>query len=775
MYIVNLFKDNTVSITNEKDIEAVSNYEVQGNIYSSNMLYVLKEIFSKNNLGYYQNQLAEGTIKSPIKFYIKIYNIKKNKYSMDNLSKEQLAKRTTALEKIKYLYEISTNIYDIDLKNNKEKYPRNFYGMYLVKLLLRNTFKSYIFTVFDMSKKQYLNYYKYPINIDKWCCDKKIYDFTDSPAPEKAQKLAIRLYNTFNNRIDIDKIFYYTRTELSHIETSLDYYLSFLNDICKILDTNQYTNIHTFIKFYDLLYNYKYIKDIESFRDYCLSLPYAQGITSFSAISEILWQLNSLKIIKPGSMPNNINELFYNSFNHLVKIGNAYTLKTKSKSLIINNISFTNLYYDSSIVAVRNKYIESAYKFHMDIYTLKDKCADFNCILKFINFAINSNKKYSKTYDFFVDHFNFDVDFTRKESCIFTMNDKKISFSEIGKNYYQISNCFANLMSKYALKNVSWEKLFTYKGYEVLYKSPYAFLCNLDNGKYHNFQETNIKNIFPLLTKQDLNYLKNKHEKFVEEHGSNFVNGLRDRKGYIVCVEYDYKQFNCTFKTYVDVIYSLLNENEELDFHPTSLFKVYHYGYTFKKLGSYYLKMIKKYPKIDSRTLINIIDDYNESCTKLLNIENNENNKYNLYPDNLITMHNRVTFYASQKKNDIMKKAFEKHSNLNKVYEFAPKNSEFVIISPKEPVDLRNEGFALSHCVGTYVQKYSEGKSKIFFMRKKDAINQSYVTLELNADNIYIQGHGCNDRELTDKEMEFVNSWLDFVQAYDKKNKKEVV
>ena len=60
-------------------------------------------------------------------------------------------------------------------------------------------------------------------------------------------------------------------------------------------------------------------------------------------------------------------------------------------------------------------------------------------------------------------------------------------------------------------------------------------------------------------------------------------------------------------------------------------------------------------------------------------------------------------------------------------------------------------------------------------MRKKDAINQSYVTLELNADNIYIQGHGCNDRELTDKEMEFVNSWLDFVQAYDKKNKKEVV
>ena len=133
MYIVNLFKDNTISITNEKDIEAVSNYEVQGNIYSSNMLYVLKEIFSKNNLWYYEKQLAEKTIEISIKFYIKIYNIKNSKYSMDNLSKEQLAKRTTALEKIKYLYEISTNIYDIDLKNNKEKYPRNFYGIYKEK------------------------------------------------------------------------------------------------------------------------------------------------------------------------------------------------------------------------------------------------------------------------------------------------------------------------------------------------------------------------------------------------------------------------------------------------------------------------------------------------------------------------------------------------------------------------------------------------------------------------------------------------------------------
>lgn len=131
-----------------------------------------------------------------------------------------------------------------------------------------------------------------------------------------------------------------------------------------------------------------------------------------------------------------------------------------------------------------------------------------------------------------------------------------------------------------------------------------------------------------------------------------------------------------------------------------------------------------------------------------------------------------INAYISEHKNEIDNfiildderfdlECFAKQASENKLLlDTLPESKTLTIVSPTIPNDLINEGLHMGHCVGTYVERYASGTSKIFFVRKKDDVEKSYVTIELNKYNKLVQARGfCNSSP--DKEvLKFIDNWV---------------
>jgi hypothetical protein len=135
------------------------------------------------------------------------------------------------------------------------------------------------------------------------------------------------------------------------------------------------------------------------------------------------------------------------------------------------------------------------------------------------------------------------------------------------------------------------------------------------------------------------------------------------------------------------------------------------------------------------------------------------------YPSALKTEHDKVVYkkkiiedaaYA-QKFNEITKSYGEKLSFSGK---------RFIITYPKTLNDLFEEGRKLNHCAGTYGDKISEEDSIILFVRKKEAPDEPYYTIEINPQyNALVQLHGYDNHSPNYKKekdlLEFIKGWAD--------------
>ena len=101
------------------------------------------------------------------------------------------------------------------------------------------------------------------------------------------------------------------------------------------------------------------------------------------------------------------------------------------------------------------------------------------------------------------------------------------------------------------------------------------------------------------------------------------------------------------------------------------------------------------------------------------------------------------------------------------------KNASYLVIIAKSPAELKAEGKALHHCVGSmgYEQKFVREETLIFFIRSADAPNVPLVTMEysLKAKKIlqcYAEHNQTPPKEITD----FVNNkWLPHAKRQLKK------
>lgn len=79
--------------------------------------------------------------------------------------------------------------------------------------------------------------------------------------------------------------------------------------------------------------------------------------------------------------------------------------------------------------------------------------------------------------------------------------------------------------------------------------------------------------------------------------------------------------------------------------------------------------------------------------------------------------------------------------------------------------ELRQEGKGLSHCVATYDRRYARGEDAILFIRRTDAPDEPYYTLELDEGHMTVlQNLGKYNCAPTDEVTAFVAAWLEWAR-----------
>ena len=104
---------------------------------------------------------------------------------------------------------------------------------------------------------------------------------------------------------------------------------------------------------------------------------------------------------------------------------------------------------------------------------------------------------------------------------------------------------------------------------------------------------------------------------------------------------------------------------------------------------------------------------------------------------------------------------------------FSLQGKGLILVVPKSADDIKAEGAALHHCVGTYVERVAKGETSIFFIRKKEEPDKSYYTMEWKNDKMW-QCRGLHNRDMTPEVKAFTKAFEQIMlETIDKaKNKK---
>lgn len=563
-------------------------------------------------------------------------------------------------------------------------------------------------------------------------------------------------------------------------------------ELCKIINdtyVNEFYKISTIHSLYLLCRYYGY--DMNELADYIISLPFAQGITS-QETATMLYTLNLYGFVDENNKyPSNLSSLNKKYIKresiYSCKFCNAIVLNNECECPICGHKAFNESYrmrdinYLYNLLGKKNKFfftkieIKNLFEMNVEYFSAKKSCnyryvfIPFDRILyKMVRHELNDED--IKNSDLF-SHTVINIDFKNDEKIYVKKNGRKYNnISKTSTALGELNNVINEVLSISMTKN-EIVSLYETPCLELLYKTKYKDIVphiaiNKDRiiGKHISNDCSSIKEIFKYRSKQELDMALDFYNKY-----KGCINRfIFDEMFLDLFFDYLDSEINkniLTFNQKIE-IYSLLNDYQIKDSRSsTSLIVLYRHlrylfnnGYTFTKLIKY-IKYNMEDMFYNVTDVLSYLEDYRKTLD-LLNFTNDSNVKYDLYPKDLILSHDRVGFMYTMHKNEILEHSFEKYAIINKEYEYHPEDDKYIIISPEKTEDLKIEGLSLSHCVGTYINRYAEGRSKIFFMRKVDNPTVPLITIELDENNALIQARGKHNRALDLIENNFLKKWL---------------
>lgn len=133
--------------------------------------------------------------------------------------------------------------------------------------------------------------------------------------------------------------------------------------------------------------------------------------------------------------------------------------------------------------------------------------------------------------------------------------------------------------------------------------------------------------------------------------------------------------------------------------------------------------------------------------------------KYDKYPNSLKKAHDLALRDLSLIKNEALERAYK--DKLVDLLHLEYSNEDFSIIVPRETKELIIEGDTLGHCVASYIQDVSLGKTVVLFLRENSNLGKPFYTIELR-DNKLRQIQGMTKKGISSnaKADKFINEWL---------------
>lgn len=159
--------------------------------------------------------------------------------------------------------------------------------------------------------------------------------------------------------------------------------------------------------------------------------------------------------------------------------------------------------------------------------------------------------------------------------------------------------------------------------------------------------------------------------------------------------------------------------------------------------------------------------DYLKDCVKLhLNLDDPEV----LFPKNLNAAHARTIAQVKYKESQISREQFAQQ--VKRLQWMAWERDGLLIRPPADGAELIAEGRYLHHCVGGYIDRMAAGKTTILLIRRADAPDIPFYTLEW-LDGKVQQCRTLRNASYTEDEqvLAFVNAWIEKVARKGKKKK----
>lgn len=156
-----------------------------------------------------------------------------------------------------------------------------------------------------------------------------------------------------------------------------------------------------------------------------------------------------------------------------------------------------------------------------------------------------------------------------------------------------------------------------------------------------------------------------------------------------------------------------------------------------------------------------LIREYHDYLQMAAGLDYNLQDEWVLYPKNLKERHEELI--EEQREREIQMEEVKDNAKDDLFREFQKRDSylemetdSFILRLPKRIHEIRKEGQYLHHCVATYIERVARGKTTILFLRKKEAPNTPFYTMEVSGGKM-IQCRAKYNGDMTKEVKAFVD------------------
>jgi hypothetical protein len=187
------------------------------------------------------------------------------------------------------------------------------------------------------------------------------------------------------------------------------------------------------------------------------------------------------------------------------------------------------------------------------------------------------------------------------------------------------------------------------------------------------------------------------------------------------------------------------------------------FGYTAKALFMY-IDYCKTYEAIeDTHYLLTEIYDYASMMSQI-------SPKFDKYPRHFLTTHKIATRNYNRLKEKFDEEKFKKciKKDMEKTF------GRYSFIYPESTQEIKDEAVSQNNCVASYIKSVIEGDCDILFLRTKEHLDRSLVTIEVRMGKIVQAKQRFND-PVDAEQQEAIDKWNKWYlnKINNKNNKRE--